>query len=123
MYCSAYKCKVSRHTRAGGCCLPRASVALADKVSLARHDIANRGCGYLKAINRKAFNKTCQLECSLSFREVAQILTQRGYPTTAKVAWHLEKQALRKLALDPILHQIARELGLGEEKQKQKLPY
>lgn len=50
-------------------------------------------------VNNKKFVRT--------HKEVAEILTERGYPMTAKIAWHLEKQALRKLALEPTLRKLA----------------
>jgi hypothetical protein len=62
-----------------------------------------------------AHNKTGAVQCMLTHQEVAAILTERGYPTTAKVAWHLERQALRKLALDPIIRRLARDMGLVSE--------
>jgi hypothetical protein len=31
---------------------------------------------------------------------------------TAKIAWHLERQALRKIANDPVIRQLAEEIGL-----------
>jgi len=62
-----------------------------------------------------ARNNRGKFECQLSHAEVAEILTERGYPMTAKIAWHLEHQALAKLASDPELLQLAVDLGILPE--------
>jgi len=59
-----------------------------------------------------AKNRNSNEELVLSHKEVAEILTSRGYPTTAKVAWHLEKSALRKLAENKEIRQWAVDAGL-----------
>ena len=50
-------------------------------------------------------------------REIAEILTMAGYPTSTKVVWHLEKSALRKLAADPSLQRLADDIGLNVTEQ------
>lgn len=59
-----------------------------------------------------AQNKTGQVDCLLTHKQVAEILTEQGYPTTTKVAWHLERQALNKLANDPLIQQSAEDMGI-----------
>jgi hypothetical protein len=65
-----------------------------------------------------AHNNGGRVDCQLTFQQVAAILTQQGYATTGKVAWHLERKALRKLAEDPIIQQIAEDLGLQVIREK-----
>jgi hypothetical protein len=64
-----------------------------------------------------ARNNTAALQCVLTHQEIAKILTEHGYPVTAKIVWHLERSALRKMALDPLLRQLAEDAGLltGDE--------
>ena len=59
-----------------------------------------------------ANNRDGEVECFLTHKEVAEILTKRGYPTTSKVAWHLERQAFRKIANHPIIRALAKDMGL-----------
>jgi hypothetical protein len=59
-----------------------------------------------------AHNNGGQVDCQLTFQQVAEILTRQGYATTGKVAWHLERRALKKLAEDPLIRQIAEDMGL-----------
>ena len=59
-----------------------------------------------------AKNKTTGRQCQLTHADVAKILTERGYPVSAKIVWHLEHQALKKLASHPALRRLAAELGL-----------
>jgi hypothetical protein len=58
-----------------------------------------------------ARNKVANVECLLTHKEIARLLTERGYPTTAKVAWHLERQAIRKIASEPLIQRLAEEMG------------
>ncbi len=48
----------------------------------------------------------------LTHEEIAEILTKRGYPVTKRIVWHLEKQALRKIAEHSSIRAIAEELGI-----------
>jgi hypothetical protein len=59
-----------------------------------------------------AQNKTGDVDCLRTHQEIAAILTARGYPTTSKVVWHLEKQALRKITAGPQIQHLAEEMGL-----------
>lgn len=59
-----------------------------------------------------AQNKTGRVACMLTHQEVAEVLSARGYPMTAKIAWHLERRALRKIGSDPVVQRLAEELGL-----------
>jgi hypothetical protein len=59
-----------------------------------------------------AYNNTGGILCDLTFTQVAAILTERGYPMTAKIAWHLERQALQKIASHPLIRCLAEELEL-----------
>jgi hypothetical protein len=58
-------------------------------------------------------NQFAQVECALTHQQIADILNARGIPMTAKVAWHVEHQALRKLATDPEIQRLAEEIGLA----------
>lgn len=60
-----------------------------------------------------AHNKTGKIKCQLTHKEIAELLTARGHPMTAKVVWHLERQALRKLASNPSMRRLAKELGMA----------
>jgi hypothetical protein len=55
------------------------------------------------------------VECVLTHQQVAEILTERGYPVTSKIVWHLERQAFRRIASDPLIREMAAELGLVED--------
>jgi len=63
-------------------------------------------------LKTRSQNKTGQVDCVLTHQQIAEILTQQGYPTTAKIAWHLERQALNKIANDPLIQRFAEDLGL-----------
>ena len=64
-----------------------------------------------------ARNNTGAVKCMLTHKEVAEIMTERGDPVTAKIVWHLERSDLRKMTLDPLLRQLAEDASLltGEE--------
>lgn len=57
------------------------------------------------------------LECVLTRKEVAEIMTEAGHPVTAKIVWHLARGALTMMARDPLLRQLAEDAGLlaGDE--------
>lgn len=40
---------------------------------------------------------------ALSQREVAAVMTARGYPMCQRAVWETEQRALKKLARDPVL--------------------
>jgi hypothetical protein len=48
----------------------------------------------------------------LTFEEVAEIMTSRGYPMSAGAAWHTERRALRKIAQHPEIVKAAEEIGI-----------
>lgn len=51
--------------------------------------------------------------------EVAEIMTERGYPMNRSMVYALEKRALRKMAKHPILAALARDLGIVAEDELQ----
>ncbi len=50
----------------------------------------------------------------LSQREVAEIMTARGYPMTASAVGQTEKRALRKIAEHPLMQDLWEEISAYE---------
>jgi hypothetical protein len=62
-----------------------------------------------------ARNRMGHGRCEMTFQAVTESLSERGYTTTAKVAWHLERQGLLKFPADPAIRWSAEERGLLRE--------
>lgn len=62
-------------------------------------------------VNGTAESNRNQDSSLMTLPEVARIMTERGYPMSAGAAWHAERRALRKISLDPIIREIADDLG------------
>lgn len=55
--------------------------------------------------------ETRNADCTRTYEEVAAIMTKRGHPMKRGVVWQIEQRALRKLAKDPSVLALVRELG------------
>ena len=58
----------------------------------------------------------------MTLDEVARILTERGYPTTHRAAWHAEHRALQKLRSDAVIREFAATLFGVEAVAERKAP-
>lgn len=57
-------------------------------------------------------------DCGLTHEEVAAIMTNRGFPMCRGRVWQIERSALKKIAADPVIRQMADDLGFGDFNSK-----